>query len=153
MPTLFHKMIGCFLAASFLGVTAHANLPSDAYTGYWAMTEPVLGSYVVVNFRKTGSSIISTQYQFSCNEDGSFLQTGAVPSTLSPSAGGLLVYEHGDSRPASELSVLGFIPNEGLILQQKFTERLSGLQSVFPEGMVFAYAYTPILRPLCDLEE
>lgn len=143
------------LAALLVCGSAQANYtpPTALYDGYWAMTEPVLGSYLVVNFRKTSMGISSTQYQFSCNDDGSFLQTGAVPSMLSPSAGGLLVYENGDNRPASELSVLRLMPTEGLILQQKFTEKLSGLQSTFPEGMVFAYAYTPILRPLCDLEE
>lgn len=142
-------------ALLLLGVTAEANYtpPAALYDGYWAMTEPVFGEYVVVSFRRSGTDVVSVQYRFSCADDGSYRQLGAVPYRLSPSRNGLFMYELDGTSPASELLVQRLLPSEGLILEQRFTEKLGALRSVFPEGMVFAYAYTPILRPLCDLEE
>lgn len=132
---------------------AWANpLPPDLYHGYWAMTKPFVGQYMVIDFHKTNDQILSTQYRFNCLNTEVFEPLETTQSTLVPTATGYLVYEIGHDKPLSEIQILQVLPNEGLILQQTFSQEMPALQSLFPDGMVFAYAHTPEPIPLCDTE-
>lgn len=141
-----------FSVLALIGSAAYANeslLPKSVYGGYWVMTEPFLGRHTVIDFQEMGDRIISNNYQFACHDDGTFTQLSATPTVLVPQSLEFLVYQAGQDTPASRLQLVWVLPKEGLILKQFFGEQLSALKAEFPEGMQFAYAYSPVLSPLC----
>lgn len=142
-----------FALLSLIGQVVHATtLPASVYQGYWAMTEPFLDEHIVVDFKETDGTLTATQYRFECDSTGTFRQLSATPFTLIPAHLEFLVYRPNSTEPESRLQLLWELPYEGIILKQYFNEQLSGLHELFPEGLQFAYAYTPILHPLCESE-
>lgn len=150
--------VALLLVLSLLAQAAHADtvlnnaLPESMYQGYWAMTEPFLGEYIVIDFQKTDDAIISTQYRFECDDTGMFRQLEAVPMKLQPSYLEFLVYGVNDTEPSSRLQLVWELPYEGIVLRQLFNEGQEPMYSTFPEGLQFAYAHTPVLQPLCGVE-
>lgn len=150
----FYKLLTRLVLVVGLSATVvYANLPSDVYTGYWAMSQKVLGEYIVVDFKKQADgSTLSTIHHFACNPDKSYYPTQRTQARLIPKNGVMMVYEYGKKTPTSYLKMLHYTPKQKLFLTQVFTDQLSGLKQVFPDDMVLLYYPTERLEPTCDTE-
>lgn len=155
MKNYFKLKLIKFIALATLGgaTLAHANLPNDVYTGYWAMSQKVLGEYLVVDFKKqTGNVVAATIYHFECNDDKSYRQINTTQTRLVPASGGYSVYEQNSPVPTSYLKLFHYTQGKKLFLNQTFTDQLSGMKQVFPDGMVLLYYPTAKLEPTCSTE-
>lgn len=145
-------MVRFLVVVSAFGVTAHANLPNDVYTGYWAMSQKVLGEHIVVDFKKqSNNTTLATVHHFECLPNGHRI-TQRTQTVLVPTNGTMTVYEAGKSDPTSYLKVYHYTPKQKLFLSQTFTDQLSGLKSNFSDGMILLYYPTATLEPTCSTE-
>lgn len=148
-----------FMLVFGFGLNANANantnsgLPNAAYSGYWAMSQKVLGEYLVVRFQKQiDGNTLGTVYHFECNPDKSYTQIGQTHTQLVPTKDGLAVYESGKSVPSSYLKLYHHTPNKKLFLTQTFTDNMAGFKQLFPEGMILLYYPTNTPEPTCGTE-
>lgn len=153
MPRFLNVVKSLLAMSAVIATVAHANLPNDVYTGYWAMSQKVLGEYIVVEFKKqTDNSTLSTVHHFVCNANGTYHPTQRTHTRLIPKNGSMAVYEYGKNTPTSYLKVFHYTPKQKLFLTQSFTEQLAGLKQAFPDDMILIYYPTNKLAPTCGIE-
>lgn len=149
MSLFLHAIKSLLVMSTIIATVAHANLPNDVYTGYWAMSQKVLGEHIVVEFKKqNNNSTLATVHHFECLPNGHRM-TQRTQTVLIPTSGAMAVYETGKSAPTSHLKVYHYTPKQKLFLTQTFTEQLTGLRQTFPDGMIILYYPTTTLTPIC----
>lgn len=124
------------------------TLPNDLFQGYWASTEPVQGMHYVLNFEKDKQgNIVSNRYIFHCNTTDNPKTAKPIIDTLTPTKKGLLIKAEGKYEYAI-ISVKSLQAKQRLLLNYKLTD--PSMNKVFPNGLNYEYAYTPIVKPICQ---